>query len=85
MTEIAGNGQKLIKMVGMAKITGNDWTWLDIARMGGYGSIYLVMALISYKWIEMARNCWNGLIWLEMTGNGLKGDGFIIVMGIWGV
>ena len=62
----------------MAELAGNyenGWTWLEMARMTGN----------DWKGLEMARNGWNGWTWLEIAGHGLKWNGFITVLGIWGV
>ena len=66
-------------------MAGHGWTWLETARMAGYGWIYLEMAGNDWKGLEMARNGWNGWTWLEIAGHGLRWDGLITVLGMWGV
>ena len=59
--------------------------------MAGHGQKWLEwldMAGSTQKLQEMARNCRNGWMWLEMAGtagHGLKLDGLMTVLEIWGV
>ena len=54
-----------------------------MARMFGYGLMYLYITGNGWKWIEIAGMAGYGWKWLEIAGLGLKWDGLITVSGIW--
>ena len=72
-----------LRWLKLLKISKNGLTWIEMARVAGYGWICLKMAENGWKCLEMAGMagyCWK---WMLKAGHGLKFNGLITVLGIW--
>ena len=61
---MAGNCWEFLEMAGKA---GNEWKSWKLLEIAEHGQKWLDITRDDCKRLKMARNGWNGWIWLEMV------------------